>query len=92
MQLLVEHNQLTAYTLKHLLEWLESVSILANTPEWPFGCPDELAQKLEEWREEFQRINGGIVGSEVVKVTLYGDRTILMTEESRGEYIQLTVN
>jgi hypothetical protein len=92
MQLLVEHNQLTAFTILHLLEWLESVSILANTPDWPFACPDELAQQLELWREEFQQINGGIIGCEQVKVLLYGEDTILMTEEVRGEFIKLIVN
>lgn len=90
MTLHITHNLITGHTLRHLHEWIESIGILANTPDWPFPCLDDLAMQLEMWREEFQRINQALVSKESVKVLTYGEAVILLCDERTGEYIKLT--
>lgn len=93
MNIHVEHNHLTSYTLQHLLGWVEALGHLIGTEDWPFESAEELAMQLENWREEFQSINGpGIIGHEEVKVMTYGDQVILMVQETAGEFIKLTLN
>jgi hypothetical protein len=90
MKLLVENSPLHSYTIQHLLGWIEALSVLINTEDWPFSNAEELALQLEVWREEYQRINQGIVAHEPVLVMLYGEKVILIANQSTGEYILFT--
>lgn len=90
MKLLMEHNSLHSYTIQHLLGWVESLTVLMDTEDWPFDSAEELALQLEVWREQFQRINSGIVGAEPVLVMLYGEEVILIANQATGEYILFT--
>jgi hypothetical protein len=48
MQLLVAKTDLHTYTIQHLLGWIESLSHLINTEDWPFESAEELAYQLEK--------------------------------------------
>jgi len=92
MTILINHNNLTGYTIQHLLGWIESLGNLIDTEDWPFDTCEEVAMQLEKWRAEFQAANGkGIIAHEEVTVTTYGEEVILIKQDSIGEYIQLTL-
>ena len=91
MTILMTKTELSSLTIRHLLEWIEALGDLANTPEWPFATLDAMAMQLEKWRAEFQEINHGMVDTESVKVLTYGEEVILICDEQRGEFIKLDI-
>ncbi len=90
MQLLVAKNDLHTYTIQHLLGWIESLSHLMNTEDWPFESAEELAYQLEVWRADFEKTNSGIITPEPVQISLYGKEVILIANEKTGEHILFT--
>ncbi len=92
MELMLIKSELTGHTLRHLSEWIDSLDVLMNTPDWPFETIDNLAYQLELWREEYQTINAAMVGHEQVKILTYGEEVILICDEVRGEFIKLSAN
>ena len=90
MQLLVTKTALHSYTILHLLGWIESLSYLMNTEDWPFDSVDELAYQLEVWRAEFEKTNSEIITSEPVTISIYGKEVILIANEKTGEHILFT--
>lgn len=86
------HYLLRSETLLKTLEWIEALDIVLDTDDCPFDSTDELAMKLEQWKEEFQKNCGNhAVAQEEIKVIIYGEDTILICKEETGEYIKLTV-
>jgi len=79
-----------SYTIQHLMGWVESLDILADTKDWPFETLDELAMQLEVWRDEFQTVNSGKESSEPVLVSLYGEEIILVCNQETGEFFTLS--
>lgn len=90
MKLLIEKTPLHSYTIQHLLGWIECVSVLMDTEEWPFQNAEELATQLENWRLEFQSTNEGLIPSEPVLILLYGKDVILIANQKTGEYLLFT--
>lgn len=89
MNLLIQNNQLSSFTIQHLLGWIESLDFIMGTDDWPFDTMEELASQMEHWRAEFQRENRGIIASEKVLVMLYGEEVILIANQETGEYVTL---
>lgn len=92
MKLAINAAPLYTYTILHLSGWIESLDILSDTDEWPFDTLEELAMQLEVWRDEFQRINSGVIASEPVLVSLYGDEIILVCNQATGEFFTLNLS
>lgn len=92
MNVLVSHNSLHSPTLQKINEWINALGDLFDSHECPFDDTDELATRLEIWREEYQSNAGaGLIANEKIKVMTYGNEVILICKEETQELIKLTV-
>lgn len=92
MNVLLAQSPIKSATLLKIMEWIDAMGKLMDTPECPFNTIDELAMQLERWRHEYQSHCGNeSTRKEDIKVMTYQDTVILICKELTGEYIKLTV-
>ncbi|AWW31877.1 hypothetical protein DN752_18015 [Echinicola strongylocentroti] len=88
MKIRHEKSSLTNTTLKHLLGWVEMCEETITTDS-PFKNMEEMGKQFEWWRTEYDR-NVSVKDAKDVRITTYGDQIIMMADEHKGEFIQIT--
>lgn len=92
MKVMLAQSPIKSDTLEKMLEWIDVMGDIMNTPECPFNSIDELAMQLEKWRYEYQSNCGNeSTRKEDIKVMTYQNTVVLICKELTGEYIKLTV-
>lgn len=88
MKIRYTSSDLSNPTMIAMLEWVKHCKAYIEEEDHIFNSFEELARQFEFWR--MQHRPKDIRFRDAVKVTLYRDDEILISDEIKGEFINIT--